>query len=153
MHTSSVTVYGKAPQIDQLIWIIQEPGNNKAEIRYLGETSAFAFKIRNFIQENVVLVNIMRNLWNTHRYNQEYISYLLGNYSKEEFITIANAFAEPLQNDITNGYLAVASNVVFTTINQPLTSSDLSIFLNVDSAVIDRKMLALGYIPDDSESE
>jgi hypothetical protein len=151
--SSSVTVYRKAPQIDQLFQIFADSGSNQAQIRYFSETNTVVSVIRNLVQENAALVNIVGNLWKTHQYNQEYISYLLGSYSKEEFITIANAFAEQLQNDISDEYLALASNVVFAAIKQPLTSSDLSIFLDIDSVAINNKMLALGYNPDVSESE
>jgi hypothetical protein len=150
---SSVTLYRKAPQIDKLYRISSEPGNNKAEIRFFCETSSVVSVIRNLFQENNVLLNMVGNLWKTHQYNQEYISYLLGNYTEEEFMVIANSYAEPLQTDISNEYLSIASNVLFKAIDQTLTSSDLSIFLNLDIGVIDSKMSVLNYIPSDPERE
>jgi len=100
---------------------------------------------KELIFENQILKNIIRNLWENHKYNQEYSSYLLGIYSKDEFMTIAKSYAEPIDTDVDKDEMIFAANLLLSFINEPLTSHDLSVFLNADCSNLDEKMRLMHY--------
>jgi len=100
------------------------------------------------ILENQILKNIIKNLWENHKYNQEYSSYLLGIYSKEEFISIAKSYAKPINSDVDKDDLIFSSNLLLSFIDEPLTSHDLSVLLNVDCSSLDENMRQIHYPSD-----
>jgi len=100
------------------------------------------------ISENQILKNIIINLWENHKYNQEYSSYLLGIYSKDEFMSIAKTYAKPIDTDIDKDDLISSTNLLLSFINEPLTSHDLSVLLNVDCSNLDENMRQLQYSSD-----
>lgn len=151
---------------DALYRHIEYEGSKEERI-YVGETDSFAFGLLYMKQDREILVKIFGNLWKTLLYNKEYVSFLLGTYTEEEFMRIADEFASVLQNDISDEVLHITTHIYFNEVVknlrsssdylnkkiQNLTSADLSVILNIDSAVVDKQMLQLGYTPDDSESE
>ncbi|MBD3337482.1 MAG: hypothetical protein GF353_00145 [Candidatus Lokiarchaeota archaeon] len=92
----------------------------------------------NVIKENRLLKFVIKNLWKNHKYNQEYASFLLNLYSKEEFMKIAKSFAEPLNNNISKDDIVIIAKAVISIIDEPITSGDLSIMLNTDCSKIDK---------------
>lgn len=117
------------------------------KVTYLDETKNFALNILNPYLEVSILKNVVNNLWKTHLYNQEYISYLLNLSSRDEFVEKAKSFAESFQL-IGNDQLCFAANLLLHTLNQSLTSDELSLMLNVDTALINNCNLLIEYNPD-----
>lgn len=77
------------------------------------------------------LREIVKNLWNVHQYNQEYISYLLRLISKEEFMELAKRYAVTKKDVLEEDKIVFLTNLLFDTLQQPLSSSDISLLLNV----------------------
>lgn len=92
--------------------------------------------------ENSILSHALKSLWLTHQYNQEYISFLLNTCTKDEFLKKAAEFARSFQ-EIDQGSLAFAVNLMLEKLGQPLTSAELSTLLNVDPATIEDSHLLL----------
>jgi hypothetical protein len=130
-----------------------EVGNSDTQsykVSYLTQTSSLALTLL----ENIALKDMVRNLWSVYLYNQEYIAFLLGSYTKEQFKQIAKNYAQPFCNTIDKPYLFVASKTAFEVLNQNLTSSDLSLLLNIDTNIVEKKMTEIGYNKlDDSEDD
>lgn len=96
--------------------------------------------IEPFKNENNILKQIVKNQWKTIQYDKEYSAYLLGQHSDEEFYKIAEQFAvEPLW-DIDDQTFFKWIKVVFTALDERLTSSDLSIITNFDCSFIESKL-------------
>jgi hypothetical protein len=81
--------------------------------------------------ENHLLRHVVRNLWQLYRYHQEYESFLLGGCSETEFLAAAEQYATVFQNMPIQS-LIFASSLLLDILDIPLTSSDLSVLLNVD---------------------
>lgn len=80
---------------DSLYRHIEYEGSKEERI-YVGETDSFAFGWLYMKQDREILVKIFANLWKTLLYNKEYVSFLLGTYTEEEFMRIADEFASVL---------------------------------------------------------
>jgi len=137
------------------IWRIigTSDASSSFDVHYLAETGSFAYKLYNIIQEDSILKKVVRNLWKTHLYNQEYVSYLLGACSKEEFKEIAKQFAEFAEYCDDNEYIYIATNVCLNVLNQNLTTSDFSLLLNIDHECLAKTMPQIGYSPIEHEDE
>lgn len=122
-------------------------------IQHLSDTRAFAYSYLNVFRENMVLKNIVKNLWENHEYNREYISFLLNCYTKEEFLDIAKRYAISHEPTVNINDLDFSIRLLFSFLNEPLTSSELSIFLNVPSTTIDSGLKSLGYTPVENTNE
>lgn len=83
--------------------------------------------------ENRALKYILINQWRAYKYNQEYIQFLLGGYTDEEFTSIAEQFALPF-NHISQSDLRFMALVILKTLTDTVTAGDLSFLLNVDPA-------------------
>ncbi len=92
--------------------------------------------IQNLLFENSVLRHAFRNQWREHKYNQEYVQYLLGLYTKEEFLSLAKQFARTF-NRIDTSNLTLASAIILDTLGESIDSGDLSQILNVDPTDIE----------------
>lgn len=129
---------------------VQEGNDSSSfEMTEIEETEEFFYKLYGLIQENLVLKHSLLNLWKTHQYDQEYKSYLLGTYSKEEFKNIAETYAEPILEDVPINQLFTASKIICSTLNQHLNTTDLSLFLNVTPSYIGEQMKLLDYSPEE----
>lgn len=150
----SATVYYPhvSNRFDHLVRVKESEDNTGGyDVLYMGETEAIAHNIFDLARENIVLKRIMKNLWKIHAYNQEYISFLLGTYSQEEFGEIARNFAEPINTHANTEYIASATKVIFSVFGQTLATSDLSLMLDVDNSCIEDSLPLLGYSPEETE--
>jgi hypothetical protein len=118
---------------------------NDYNITY-SETSNFLSVFRHIKKENTILKSILKNLWKNYHYQQEYASFLLGNYSKEEFMRIAKEYAEPFHNVVNKHEVMFVGNLASSVLQQRLNSSDLSILLNIDCSSIEEELFSTGCI-------
>ena len=127
-------------------WVVRvkcsDDSKSSPYISFMEKTPRFVEKYRRPFFEKEVLSYALKNLWLTHRYNQEYISFLLKTCSKEKFLSKAREYARSFQ-EITHDQLAFGANLLLRTFDQPLTSAELSLLLNVDPAIIDSSNLPL----------
>jgi len=108
------------------------------------DTYSFAEKIFKITRENTLLQATIKNLWNVTKYNREYISFLLGQYSDEEFSAIAQEFATQPDSEVEKHKLIDSIGTIFNIINdESLTSHDLSTILNVDCSLVESTMSSL----------
>lgn len=152
----SVTIYDTAiiKDIDHVFRISSNSEfSDEVQIQPLGETRSLAYGINTMLSENEILKLVTKNLWKTYRYNQEYISFLLGSYSEGEFREIAKGYAEPINKNADIDFLHYASNVIFSYFEESLTSYDLSVLLNVDCSTIDENLQQIGYITEEISAE
>jgi len=94
--------------------------------------------------ENCVLKKVVINQWHTYKYNEGYISYLCGGQDEETFRAIARQHAVTFQS-MDEQQLAFACHVVLKTLDEMLTSGDLSNLLNLNPADIDQNRLMIDY--------
>lgn len=147
MDTATTTYYQKPVEIHEnfdYMLRIKQSDNDEGEpyVSFIEETPKFTKKyLRPFI-ENTLLSYTLKNLWLTHQYNQEYISFLLKTCSEEEFLSKAREYARSFQ-EMTHDQLAFGASLLLRTFDQPLTSAELSLLLNVDPALIDSSDLPL----------
>ena len=111
-----------------------KPG--RYEIVY-AETKMVAYPFVNIVSENYNLRFILQNQWRTYKYILEYNNYLLGNYTKENFLSIARQYAQPFLR-LTDEQILDLTFIILKTIGETLTSAEISQFLNVDPADIER---------------
>jgi len=103
----------------------------------LMDTDDFVDKLYLILEENLILKDTVKNLWKTVQYNNEYSSFLLGQYTKEEFVDIARQFATLPVPDILSDKLLQAVKVMFSIFEDELTSHDLATMLNIDCSLIE----------------
>ena len=122
-------------------------------VAYMEQTSKFAEKYVRPFFENSVLTYVLKNLWLTHQYNQEYTSFLLKTCSREEFLSKAAEYARSFE-EISSERLGIAANILLDKLEQPLTSAELSLLLNVEPGSLDEATLALPeYNGEDQETD
>lgn len=111
---------------------------------YLNITRGFSTTDGSYCFDNItakedILGRSLSNLWHSRRYLLEYVSFLLGSYSEEEFSLIAKDFARCYDN-ISDREIVNNAKVVLTVIKEDLTSSELGEILNIDPKDIDMAM-------------
>lgn len=146
--TETGTTYGS-----QFIRIVMEKFEEAAGISYqieIEEPYEFNELFLGVLQENSILKHVVRNQWETFKYNQEYISYLLGMQDKDKFLSTAKQFAKNFVS-MDPELLSFASHIVLTTIDEVVSSADLSHLLNVDPAEIDNTLKLIEYVKSDEE--
>ncbi len=131
---------------------IREADSSEFKIN-IASTEEFKHSLLGIFQENIVLKESLNYLWQTHQYNQEYIAYLLGSYSDKEFREIAETYAEPTKEDMSGDQLIIVSNIICSTLNMRLNTTDLSVLLNVTPSYIEQNIKLLDYTPEACESE
>lgn len=47
-----------------------------------------------------ILKKVLRNLWNSNKYKEEYIQFLIGGYDEEEFKKISMKYAKRFDEDV-----------------------------------------------------
>jgi hypothetical protein len=95
--------------------------------------------IANLIDENALLKDIAKNLWQLYKYHQEYESFLLGGYSEAEFLAVAERYATSFRH-MPSSTLIWASLLLINILDDSLTSSDLSILLNIDPSQVENTL-------------
>ncbi len=142
----------RQPNFDHLFRIkeISDPSSSY-EVSHLAHTETFTFKMHSLLQENRVLKDAVSTLWKTHQYNQEYIAYLIGTYSKEEFKTIAEQYADPIQECEDQTHLTIAIDILLSTLGSTLSTLDLSILLNFSPSCIESNIKQIEYRPEDNQ--
>jgi len=146
MEESSVTLYKKSVQpynTDYIARIEADEANpSQCCLSYIAETGEFTEKLLYPFFENIVLKDIVKNLWKNCLYNQEYISYLLNTCTKKEFLNTSGKFAEPFKK-ISEDQLYLTTKLILNILNQPLTSGEISLLLNIDPNDLDSASLPL----------
>lgn len=135
--TSTSVPAGKPSNID-LILRVQQSGSSPGRI-YATPTESVARPVHSLVTENAVLRGVVKNLWKVYRYNQEYQAFLLGGSSEEEFLAIAERFADEF-DEIPEGQLVFASSLLLNLLDESLTSSDVSVLVNADPYHIERAL-------------
>jgi hypothetical protein len=117
---------------------IRQTEYDTSEISYF-ETQNFITPFVNLYFENHVLRHVLKNQWRSYKYNQEYIHYLLGGYSEEEFLMIAPKYALPFEA-IDDDQLSRGASIILNILGETLTSGDLSSLLNVDPLNLEKTL-------------
>jgi hypothetical protein len=138
---------------DYVVRLKEDIDSSSYDIQPIGETEDFVHNLYSLVQENSVLKHSLKNLWKVHKYNEEYVAFLLGSYSDEEFREIAESYAESVQEDISGEQLLIASNIICSTLDQSLNTTDLSLLLNVTPSYIEQTTRLLDYTPEACEGE
>jgi len=140
---NNITGYNSAatPPLDFIarFWHESEKGDeiNISAMR----TKVFTENLSSVFAENSLLKKIVKNLWNTTKYNNEYIAYLLGQYDDKEFSYIAKKFAISPSKKIPRRELINNINTLFSVVeDESLTPSEISIMLNADCSLIESTM-------------
>jgi len=104
----------------------------------------FVTRLYSLAKTKDVLQTAFVNLWDNYKYNQEYISFLLGSYTKAEFKEIAKKHAKPFKKLQRKEDVFFASKLFFSILGDThLSSSDLSTLLDYDCDSIEKVMLDL----------
>jgi len=114
-----------------------KPG--RYEIVY-AETKMVTYPFVKIVSDNYNLKFILQNQWRTHKYILEYNNYLLGNYTKEDFLSIARRYAQPFLR-LTDEQILDLTSIILETIGETLTSGEISQFVNVDPADIEKVLI------------
>ena len=136
--SASVSIAGGNPLNIDLILRVRQSGSSPGRI-YAVPTESAAQPIQNLLVENVILKGVVKNLWKVYQYNQEYQAFLLGGCSEEEFLAVAERFADAF-DDIPEGQLVFASSLLLNFLDESLTSSDLSVLVNADPYHIEQAL-------------
>ncbi len=78
-----------------------------------------------------VLEKSLKNLWNSYKYNEKYIAFLLNMSSEEEFMQYVEESA-PEMEKIEEKQIFLAAHIIHQVIDEPISSIDLSTFFCVD---------------------
>jgi hypothetical protein len=126
-----------ASDINEYIAVISN-NDGSMTVDPIMKASLFKDKLFNLQNKDDLLKLVIKNLWDTHKYNQEYISFLLGAYSEDEFLSIAEKYVEEPLKTFSKKEISFALNFLSSVLgNDELTSSDLSILLNQDCSDIE----------------
>lgn len=121
-------------------WLFRLQQSNTGQTTYIiAPTEAVTQPIIRVIDENRLLRDVAKNLWQAYKYHQEYQSFLLGGCTEAEFLAVAEQYAT-LFRYMSPETLIWASSFLLNTLNENLTSSDLSVLLNVDPAEIENSL-------------
>jgi len=123
--------------ITDLIVHFQQSGSSVAYS--VMPTESLRKPIINVVHENGLFKAVIKNLWQVYRYQQEYQSFLLGGYSEEEFLSVAEKYVVTFQS-MPPQTVSWASSVMVNVLDNYLTSSDLSVLLNVDPSDIESSL-------------
>ena len=99
-----------------------------------------------------ILSLALRNLWESHKYSQEYAQFLLGAYSNEEFRVISEKFACEFR-EIEPDILSKAALALMETLEENLSSGDLSELLTASPGDIEAAISSVQYISKEPQEE
>lgn len=134
------------PSFDKVFRVKMTP--SEYLILNIGDSEDFASTLFGLKETCSVLRDSLLNLWKTYKYDQEYKAFLLGSYTKDEFKKIAEQYAEQVKKTCDKEHIEYAGNVLFSVLNQPLTTSDLALLLNLENSCIENGLKLLGYSPE-----
>lgn len=120
-------------------WLVRIEQTESTTIVTASLTKTIVQPISNLIDENNILRGVVRNLWQLYKYHQEYESFILGGCSEAEFLAVAEQYATIFQNMLVQN-LTFAASLLLNILDVPLTSSDLSVLLNVDPFNIEQTL-------------
>ncbi len=83
------------------------------------------------MDERTVLILSLQNLWKTYRYTSDYINFLLGVISEDDFHRIAESFADEF-SVLTKEEISEASKMLTPILGTPIFGVDLALLLNID---------------------
>ena len=92
------------------------------------------YRVEELVTENDLLRNVVKHLWKTYQYHQEYVQYLLRTYdeqSEADFRTVVEKYVTEFENTSPQN-LVQSSQTLLHLLQEDLTSADLSVLLNVD---------------------
>lgn len=118
-----------------LIVRIKETEHETFEVSWHKTKDHFAPFV-NLYFETAILRHALKNQWRSYKYNQEYIQFLLGGYTEEEFLEVAKGYALPFTH-IDKDQLGIGASVILNVLGGAVTSGDLSFLLNVDPVDVD----------------
>jgi len=118
-----------------------DSGSDELNIQYVADSKSFLTRLYAASMENIMLRSSIVCLWDNYKYNQEYISFLLGSYDKEEFKKIAVQYAKSFETSYQKKDILFATKLFFDILKTELSTSDLSILMNVDCDTIENAML------------
>ena len=156
----TITILPSTSNIDMLIRVRkdEQSGTEPSDLFVTSApTEQITRPIMQLIDEHSFLKEVVKNLWRVYKYHQEYESFLLGGYTEEEFIAIAEQHAIVFQN-IPLEILIWASSFllnILTEITPELTTSELSVLLNVDPSGIESALsssLNINVLPSSPEN-
>jgi hypothetical protein len=130
---------------------IRQTEYDTSEVSYF-ETQNFVTPFVNLYFENHVLRHVLRNQWRSYKYNQEYIHYLLGGHSEEEFMVIAKKYALPFA-EIDDDQLSRGASTILNILGETITSGDLSSLLNVDPLYLEKILISYPLVIKSNEIE
>lgn len=147
----SITEYNETPSQFDTDWLFRIHRSEKDPSLYnitYKETSTFVSDLENLFQgiaqENAILKAFVKNLWKNYQYQQEYISFLLGNYSQEDFMKIAEEYAEPFRETSDRDYVLLAGDIATTLLQHSIDSYDLSLLLGLDCSSVEHHLCLTG---------
>ncbi|MBW1999854.1 MAG: hypothetical protein JRJ29_18070 [Deltaproteobacteria bacterium] len=120
---------------------------------YVTKTEAFGRRLYDLVFRVKVLRDVLRRLWRSNRYHQEYSNLLLGRYSQEEFLAIAEKYVSDFRTNVSKGQLAAEASIVLDAVQETITSGDLSQLLDVDPAMIEEALRQCPYVERDRGTE
>lgn len=116
------------------------------------ETKTFVSPFMELFLENKILREVVRNQWRNYKYNVEYTRFLLGDYTQDEFVSVARDYASSFRHIDDNQQLAFACSILLRTLSETLSSGDLSSLLNVDPTEIETTLSSYHFAIKESES-
>lgn len=145
------TEYNEMPSQFNFDWLFRVNQSESDPLTYnitCKETSTVVSYLEKLFQgivrENTILKTFVKNLWKNYQYQQEYISFLLGNYSKEDFMKIAEDYAEPFQETSDKEYVLLAGDLATTLLQQSIDSYDLSLLLSLECSSVEHHLRLTG---------
>lgn len=130
-----------------LIFALPVEGEDMGRYSYeiYTERDGFFSTLRNLMSENHILKKVVKNLWTTRKYDHEYISFLLGKYTKEQFKTVARKYAITADEEVSASEIEYASRFLLNYLDEELSSSDFSVLLNTDCQTVENSLVSFGY--------
>ena len=155
---ANATEYNEMPSQFNSDWLFRvyqsENDPSMYNITYK-DTSTFVSYLeklfQGILQENAILKTFVKNLWKNYQYQQEYISFLLGNSSKEDFMEIAEEYAEPFREASDRNYVLLAGDIATTSLQQPIDSYDLSLLLGLECSSVEHHLRSTGNTSEKSD--
>lgn len=79
-----------------------------------------------------ILKKVLKNLWNSNKYKEEYIQFLIGGYDEKEFNEIAENFAKSFDQEVTKEEVEFIQDVLST----KLEWDDIQELFNTNEIII-----------------
>lgn len=121
---------------------------DSARIIGVQQTSDFMEKVLGHFAERTekyaqILRRIINNCWKTIKYSQEYAAYLQGMMDKENFKVVSQKYASEFDR-IEDDDIVHLTTFLVETLDEDLTSGDISVLLNVHPERIEKALNSNG---------